>query len=138
MSLKVEATAALRDTERPKRVLPFLRAIPSVLVILVAIVMAVGLVVGTYLLFRDPSDLYALERQRVVDEIAQFHTQNGRYPNSLHEAGIVLDGFDCRHYEADEEFFFLEVSRARLLLPGRTTWSYNSQKGRWSCYSEPH
>jgi hypothetical protein len=111
-------------------------AVPS---ILTALVMAGGLVVGTYFLFRDPTDLYASERQRVVDEIARFHIENGRYPKSLGEAGIVLDrGFHCGHYEADEDFFFLKLSRGRIFPRGRTTWSYNSQKGQWGCYSEPH
>jgi hypothetical protein len=136
MSLGVERAAASHNAEQAMRTPnPLL----SSLSILGALVMSGALAVGAYLLFRSPSGLYEVERQRVVEQIEQFHEQHGRYPKSLDEAGIVLENdLTCNYYEADEGFFLVEVCRGRHFPRGRTTWSYDSQKGRWGCYTEPY
>jgi hypothetical protein len=136
MSLGVGKTPPRPDAAQSKPTFSPLLAVPS---ILVALVLAGALAFGAYLLFRSPSGLYSPERQRVVEQIEQFHEQHGRYPKSLDEAGIVLGGdLDCGYYEADEGFFLVELCRGRHFPRGRTTWSYDSQKGRWECYTEPY
>jgi hypothetical protein len=136
MSFGAERAAAHQDAEPAIRVpSPLL----SVLAVLGALVMSSALAVGAYFLFRNPSGLYESERQRVVEQIEQFHEQHGRYPKSLDEAGIVLGrGLDLSYYEADEGFFLIELCRGRHFPRGRTTWSYDSQKGRWGCFTEPY
>ncbi len=130
MSQNPEGTVERRNAERSKR-----SQDRTGLFIVVA---GCGLLaVGAYFLLRDPSDLYAPERQHVVDEISRFHEEHGRYPKTREEAQpLVCDTFGVGYYEATDDGFCIELTRSRHFPPGQTTWSYGSKSGTWSCGSE--